>query len=467
MIRIFRHYVPISLIILAFSEAMILWLSIYIGVELRFWRSSGFDVLASTGPLPSKALTFTFVMLVLMMSIGLYQRNMREGVVGMLVRIIASFLLGLFLMTLLFYTFPALFLGRGAFGLAFGAAFFGIIVARFVFLGVVNQDTLKKRVLVLGAGQTAMELNNQLRRKSDRRGFLIVGFLHVHGEQDVLDPKVVIPYDAPMVEIAQRLRVDEIVIAVEDRRKGLPVHDILDCKMCGIEVVDLLTFFERQTGKIKLDILHPSWMIFSDGFKQSVLRNYTKRSFDVVVSFLLLLIAWPVILLTTLAVWIGNGGRGPIFYRQVRVGENWKLFHIFKFCSMRADAESDGIARWAKKNDSRVTRVGKVIRSLRIDELPQIFNVLKGDMSFVGPRPERPEIVESLCEKIPYYAERHRVKPGITGWAQICYSYGASERDALEKLQYDLYYVKNYSLFLDFTILTLTVEVILWSKGSR
>lgn len=464
MIRVFRHYIPVSLITLAAIELLILWFSIYIGVGIRF---IGIDegTLESVGPLMPKAVVFVSVMMILMIAIGLYQRNYREGAVGMLVRIIASFLVGFFLMTMLFYALPTLFLGRGAFGLAFVVAFIGILLSRFIFLGVVDQDTMKKRVMVLGAGNQALKMNNQLRRKTDRRGFLIVGFVSMPGEEDALDPKVVIPYDLPLVAIAQRHRIDEIVIAVDDRRKGLPVHDILDCKMSGIDIVDLLTFFERQSGKIKLEILHPSWMIFSDGFRQSVLRSYAKRSFDMVASLLLLAVTWPIMIITAVAIVLES--RGGVFYKQVRVGENWKLFHILKFRSMKSDAEKGGSPQWAQQNDSRVTFIGKIIRKIRVDELPQIFNVLKGDMSFVGPRPERPEFVEELCDKIPYYAERHRVKPGITGWAQICYPYGASEQDALEKLQYDLYYVKNYSLFLDFTVLFQTVEVILWSRGAR
>jgi len=464
MVRIFRHYIPASIIFLGLIEVIILWLAIYIGVGIRFLGQEQHTV---AGPLAPKALVFSLSIAILMLAFGLYQHNHREGVVGMLVRIIASFLVGLFLMTTLFYAIPDLFLGRGAFGIAFGVGFAGVLLARFTFLGVVDQDTLKKRVLVLGSGKQAFALSNQLRRKSDRRGFLIIGYVQLPGEDLTVPEQLVVDYDAPLIEISQRHRIDEIVVAVDDRRRSFPVHEILDCKMSGVDVVDLLTFFERQTGKIKLDFLHPSWMIFSDGFRQGSIRHYAKRSFDVLASALLLSITWPIMLLAAVAILLESHGHGPLFYRQVRVGENWKLFHILKFRSMRTDAEADGRPKWADKNDSRITRVGAIIRKTRIDELPQIINVLRGDMSFVGPRPERPEFVEQLCERIPYYAERHRVKPGITGWAQICYPYGASERDAVEKLQYDLYYVKNYSLFLDFTVLFQTAEVILWNKGAR
>ena len=256
-------------------------------------------------------------------------------------------------------------------------------------------------------------------------------------------------------------------MAVEDRRKSFPVEDLLDCKMSGIDVVDAQTFFERETGKVRLETLHPSWLIFSDGFRQAGMQIVAKRGFDIAASMTLLLLALPLIVLAIIAIWLESGCRGPILYRQVRVGQNWRLFQVLKLRSMVVDAEKGGAPQWAKKNDARVTRVGKFIRRTRIDELPQILNVLKGDMSFIGPRPERPEFVEKLAEKIPYYAERHRVKPGITGWAQIRYPYGASEQDAVEKLQYDLYYVKNYSLFLDCLILFQTAEVVLWGQGAR
>jgi sugar transferase (PEP-CTERM system associated) len=237
--------------------------------------------------------------------------------------------------------------------------------------------------------------------------------------------------------------------------------------MNGVTVIDLLTFFERETGRVRHDILQPSWMIFSDGFLKGSTRAVIKRMFDIGVSLGMLAVVWPFMLLTALAIKIESRFNGPILYFQQRTGENGEPFNVMKFRSMHTDAEKDGIARWAKKNDSRITRVGSFIRKTRLDELPQIFNVLRGDMSFVGPRPERPEFVEKLEEKIPYYAERHRVKPGITGWAQIRYPYGASEQDSSAKLEYDLYYVKNYSLFLDMLILLQTAEVVLWGKGAR
>ena len=231
----------------------------------------------------------------------------------------------------------------------------------------------------------------------------------------------------------------------------LPLDELLDCRMSGLTIMNIMGFYEREQGIISLENVHPSWLVFCDGFAQGDLRSLEKRFFDVFASLLLLSVAWPFMLLTALAIFLENGFKGPILYRQLRVGEKNKNFEVLKFRSMKADAEKNG-AQWAQKNDNRITLVGRFIRKCRIDELPQIFNVLRGDMSFVGPRPERPEFVQGFNERIPYYRERHRVKPGITGWAQLCYPYGADENDTIQKLQYDLYYVKNYSLFLDFSI---------------
>ena len=463
MLRIFRHYIPHHFLILLGAEIMVLMASIYVGVAIRFWGADD-AMMASALPLLPKVIVFTLVMVVAMTATGLYKNTFREGLEGMLLRLGLSMLLGLVSMIVVFYIFPTLFLGRGAFAIAFLFAVVCIIFGRVLFFRFAGTDLLARRVLVLGAGKGADQFS-QLRRKVDQLGFQVVGYVKMPGDSDVVSEDLIVTLEEPLLEYVEENDIHEIVVALEDRRKSLLVDDLLDCKMSGIDVVDVLTFFERQTGKIRLDLLKPSWLIFSDGFRHGFLRPFLKRSFDVMASLFILSLAWPFIVGAAFGIWLESGFKGPIFYRQVRVGQNWRLFQVLKFRSMRVDAEKDGVARWAQKNDSRITRVGKFLRRTRIDELPQILNVLKGDMSFVGPRPERPEFVEQLAETIPYYAERHRVKPGITGWAQVRYPYGASEQDALEKLQYDLYYVKNYSLFLDLLILFQTAEVVLWGEG--
>ncbi len=464
MIRIFKHYVPTALLYLCLIEAVIFVVATYLGALLRFVEQ-GLVMSEDVGPLLPRAIVFLLVMMGCMTAMGLYQRHLLHGLRGMFIRIGMSFLVGFVVMSLLFYLFPQLLLGRGAFGLMLSIAVTGIIIARLVYVRVVDQDAIKRRILVLGAGDKAALIDQLLKRKADRRGFLIVGYVQIGNEKVAVKSDAVLLHELPLVDIANKYDVDELVVAVTDRRVAFPVDEILDCKMEGVDVVELLAFFERQYGKIILDILQPSWLIYSDGFGKSVMRSVAKRVFDVLASVMLLSMTLPIVLITAIAIYVND--RGPVFYKQVRVGKNWRLFEVLKFRSMRVDAEKDDTPQFADKEDSRVTRVGKIIRMLRIDELPQLINVLRGDMSFVGPRPERPAFVEEFSEDIPYYAERHRVKPGITGWAQISYPYGASKNDTIHKLQYDLYYVKNYSLFFDLMILFLTAEVVLWGKGAR
>ena len=260
--------------------------------------------------------------------------------------------------------------------------------------------------------------------------------------------------------------VNEIVVAVDDRRKGLPMEDLLECKMEGVRIVDGASFYERESRKVALEMVTRGWLVFSDGFTVSSVFGFGKRSLDILAASILLLAGMPLMLLTALAIKVEDGLAAPIFYSQERVGLNGSVFKVHKFRSMRTDAEKNG-AVWASQNDTRVTRVGEFIRKVRIDELPQIFNVLSGTMAFVGPRPERPVFVERLSATIPFYSERHRVKPGLTGWAQLCFAYADNEEDTREKLRYDLYYIKNQSLLLDLLIIIQTVEVVLFKKGSR
>jgi sugar transferase (PEP-CTERM system associated) len=269
-----------------------------------------------------------------------------------------------------------------------------------------------------------------------------------------------------LLSVIEEHAIDQIVVAVRDRRGGgFPVRQLLECKMKGVKVIELPTFFEREYRQVMLESLNPSWMVLGDGFRQSAVGNIVKRLFDLTVSGALLVLTLPVMLVAALWIYLASGG--PVLYRQERIGQGGRVFTLYKLRSMKSDAEGDGTPQWARADDDRTTLIGRFIRKFRIDELPQIFNVFQGDMSFVGPRPERPFFVDQLVKQIPFYALRHSAKPGITGWAQVRYHYGASVDDAIEKLQHDLYYVKNHSLFLDIMILIGTVEVVLWGKGAR
>lgn len=468
MYRIFRHYIPKSLLMLGVAEGLVLLVSIYIGVTLWLLEQApraGDAAGTLLGPVLPAAVVFSLVMLTVMTAMGLYNRDLREGPRATLMRLFVAFLIGLVLMTGIYELVPGLFVGTGAFVAALGCAFVGIASCRFLCFQSTD-SRLVRRVLVLGAGEKARQIS-QLRRRTDRVGIDLVGFVPAGRGPVVVPENQIVRCDSSLVELAGRLGIDEIVVALDDRRNGIPIDEILECKMRGIAILEDSTFYERQLGKIRLESLCPSNVFFSDGFSQAVLRAGSKRLFDIAVAGAMLIATLPIMAVTALAIIIESGGRGPVLYRQIRVGKGGRLFQLYKFRSMRVDAERDGKARWAGADDDRVTRVGRVIRKMRIDELPQLYNVLVGDMSFVGPRPERPEFVRDLSAAIPYYGLRHHVKPGITGWAQVCYPYGASVHDAKEKLQYDLYYLKNYSLFLDVAILVQTVQVVLWGQGAR
>ena len=465
MIRVFRHYLPRSLVILGAGEALILFSAIYVAVTVGVLEINPTARLL-VGPVWTKGLAYVLLMMLVMAIAGLYQRGLREDPRGMALRVGVALAIGTLIMAFAGAFAAHLAIGKRALLVAFVFSFVGIAMFRALVYRYLDTSYFKRRVLVLGAGELAAQVE-RLRRRSDWQDTLLLGYVPVLGESTVVSPEKLLPLTSSLRELVRELGADEIVVAIGDRRRNFPIRDILDCKMAGIQVVDMVGFFERQTGRINVDALNPSSIVFADGIIQAVLKSYVHRAFDLVISLVVLILTLPLMLLAALFIWLESGFRGPVLYRQTRVGRDGKLFRILKFRSMSIDAEQYGGARWAVPGDSRITAVGKLLRISRIDELPQIINVLKGDMSFVGPRPERPEFVDELVDEVPFYDLRHRVNPGITGWAQICYPYGASREDAKGKLEYDLYYIKNYSLFLDLTILIQTAQVILWGKGAR
>lgn len=466
--KFFKMHLRVPFLLLALIEFCVCVAAVFIAVYVRFDGQRLSEIESIDSPVVS-SLLFGLIMPVTMMAMGLYQSRFRGGILGVFLRSIIGFMCGAVSLALLYYVIPSLYLGRGVFGLALVLAFFMVGTIRPMFFYYVDRDILKLRVLVLGAGEKAGSIKRRLRRKVDRRGFKIVGFLPLETDHSVdVDESVLTSLNGQsLLEFCTANAVDEIVVAADERRNGLPLEDLLDCKLYGIDVIDLLGFFEREQGKLPLDILRPDWLIYSDGFDGGALRDVSKRLFDIFASLLILAITWPFMLLAMLAIKIEDGFSAPVFYGQTRVGHLGLPFEVLKFRSMSVNAEKDGVAQWATKNDSRVTKVGNFMRQTRIDELPQILNVLRGDMSFVGPRPERPQFVSELSESIPYYRERHAVKPGITGWAQVCYPYGASHADSVQKQEFDLFYIKNHTIFLDMLILCQTAEVVLFGKGAR
>ena len=392
-----------------------------------------------------------------------------------------SLALGFGIITLVFYLAPDLYFGRGILGLVIIVAALGILLTRFLFIKSSKFSLLKSRVIILGVGSLAKECCD-LAMNIGHHPYDVVGFVPMQDEECCIPASAILPAGESLLSIANKYNASEIIVSVQNRRNGSlsstgkflstmganirrPIEELLECKLAGVNVIDAATFFEREASQIRVDSLQPSWLVFGGGFDQSFLRAFSKRIFDLFASLILLIATLPVMLITALCIFFED--HVPIFYQQERVGKDGHTFMVLKFRSMRNDAEMGGKPQWATTDDPRMTKVGRIIRKLRIDELPQILNVFRGDMSFVGPRPERPYYVKQFCEKIPYYNVRHSIKPGITGLAQVRYQYGASVEDAIQKLQYDLYYVKNNSLFLDVLILIDTLQVVLLGKGGR
>ena len=461
--EVFKHHIPTEFVLLGLIELISLIISFNLGIKLRHGNMLWHEIVSNYF---FSAVVFALVMVSSLIAFGAYQRQHKKTLSETAIRIASSMLAGFAALSLIFYIMPHISLWRGELALAVFVSFVSIMSIRLSFMKIMSAYDLRMRVLILGAGKTA-NLVKQAQAAGELDGLNIVNFMPMPGDLENSKGIGLVNTQGALAKYVADKQVDVIVLAMDERRKGLPVHELLDCKMGGVEVSDLMTFFERHTGKIRLDIMQPSMIFLSDGFRVSNFRKTWKRIFDVTSVFTLMPIMLPIVVFSVVALLIESRCKASVFYRQTRVGENGRLFQIYKFRSMVLNAEKDGVPLWAQKNDSRITRVGAVLRKFRFDEIPQLYNVLKGDMSFVGPRPERPEFVQRLADKIPYYNERHRVKPGLSGWAQIRYPYGASEEDGLEKLQYDLYYVKNYSILLDALVLLQTAEVVLLGRGAQ
>jgi sugar transferase (PEP-CTERM system associated) len=463
--KIFNQPVKLPFLLLLIVETCVLFSSIYVATFLRQYPDP-LSLFSEFEHLWMNAGAIAVITPIAMLSTGLYQGKAREGLAGILIRLAVSFVATATIIAVISFLLPDTLVGRGIFSIAFLLSFFIIGTLRAIFSELIDSEKFKKRVLIYGAGYTASHIDKKLRRKVDRRGFEVVGYIPLEHQNILVDSTKLINLECSLLEYCRQWDVDEIIIAISDTKQGIPVTELVNCKLNGVDTIDILSFFEREAGQIRIDIIDPAWLVTSSGFKQSRFQDAVKRTFDIIASLVILLVASPFLILTIIAIWLEDGITAPVFYSQIRVGKQGKLFKVHKFRSMRTDAEKDG-AKWAEKSDNRVTRVGNFIRLTRLDEFPQILNVLNGSMSFVGPRPERPEFIDNLADQIPYYHERHLVKPGVTGWAQLLYPYGSSVNDSYQKQLFDMYYVKNHNLLLDVLILLQTVEVVLFGKGAR
>ncbi|MGE0070569.1 MAG: TIGR03013 family XrtA/PEP-CTERM system glycosyltransferase [Thiomonas sp.] len=468
MFKIFNLYIPakmtlellVDLAISILSFALATW-SVYMMTEgkqdLSYWAQQGFYPL----------ILYTGLTVLLYTALGVYRIDAENSLRSFLVRTTVAF--GFVFFPVYWYTLMFTEAGSSFRVLVFTYLFQMalLILIRFIFLRQTALSGMTRRILIVGNGREAQGLSRQI-MEHHGSSYTIVGFYPTqHDDQaPVRLAGQVFDENIPLEQVVLDTRVDEIIVAVREHRGGvLPIRQLLEARILGTPVHNLPTFYERLKGEVPLESMKASWLIYGGGFTQGHLRAWAKRLFDMVSASVLLLVLWPIMLLAALFIKLED--KGPVFFQQQRVGLFGRPFYCLKFRSMRTDAEKDGVARWASTNDSRITRVGAFIRKTRIDELPQLINVLRGEMSMVGPRPERPTFVDMLEKDIPFYAIRHSVKPGVTGWAQVRYTYGASVEDAKRKLQFDLYYVKNNSVFLDLFILFETVRVVIFGEGAR
>ena len=462
MVRLFKHYVPHAVLLLGLVDCALLLLSGEVG-----WVIRAHQIGIAVGPVVTRLpqlVAFAVALQLALVAVGAYGAASFLSLRFAAARLAVAISLGVLFLSLIYFVVPALSLWRSNLLYAMAAASALLVLVRALLGRTLGGERFRRCVLVLGAGSRAGRLDALSRQPGVN--FRIVGHVAMSGaEQAVAGATLRAGIDNLAAHVVAS-HATEVVLALEERRNALPLADLLRVRTTGVQVSELSTFLERETGRIDLSSVNPSWLIFSDGFAAGRLFSCTaKRAFDIVVASAVLVLTLPVVMLIALAIKLESPG--PAFYRQRRVGLYNQDFDILKLRSMRQDAEVAGQAVWAAEADPRVTRIGRFIRKVRIDELPQAWTVLKGEMSFVGPRPERPQFVRQLEEHLPFYAERHMVKPGLTGWAQINYPYGASVEDARHKLEYDLYYAKNYSPFLDLLILLQTLRVVLWPAGAR
>jgi sugar transferase (PEP-CTERM system associated) len=460
--RLFKHYVPYAVLFLGIIDFALLLFSAEAG-----WIIRAYQIEMAVDPIVTRILpigSFAIALQLAMVAVGFYGPEALQSTRFAMARLLVAVSFGVMALSVFYFLLPGTTLWRSNLLYALWISFGLIIGVRSLLGKFLGGEGLKRRVLVLGAGVRA----NRINQLSDRKGggFVVVGNIDMNETECVVKTAINRDYIDNLSKYVTKLNATEVVLALQERRNSLPLSDLIRLRTTGVHVNEISTFLERETGRIDLRSVNPSWLIFSDGFSSGRrISSAAKRVFDIVASLILLIIASPFIMLGAIMVKLDS--KGPAFFRQTRVGLYGQTFNLIKLRSMRTDAEADGKAKWAQEDDPRITRVGKFLRKTRIDELPQCWSVLKGDMSFVGPRPERPEFVTDLEDKLVYYAERHMVKPGITGWAQINYPYGASLNDARHKLEYDLYYAKNYTPFLDILIMLQTLRVVLWPDGAR
>ena len=455
MLRLFRKYYPIRNVIFASGEGLVIYLSVIIPAYIKI----GNDLSMFDHWIIFKTLLITIVCQISLYYNDLYDLKVTNNYIELGIRLLQALGTATIFFGVVYYLVPQLMIGEGIFVISIGLLILLIVSWRIGYTLILEKGLFNQKIIVIGTGDLAQGIIQEIRDKRDS-GYVVET---IFNEAECRNNACGTGHD--MCAQAKDKNISKIIVALEEKRGTLPMEQLLKCRTEGIEILEGTSFYEMLLGKLYVKQINPAWLIFSEGFRKSPLRSFMKRTGDLVLSVLMLVALSPLILLT--AILIKLDSKGPIIFSQERVGQYGKSFNVHKFRSMVSDAEKRSGPVWASENDDRITRVGRIIRKLRIDELPQLWNVLKGEMSFVGPRPERAYFIAQLEKEIPFYSERHTVKPGLTGWAQVSYPYGASVEDAIEKLNYDLFYTKNMSFLLDMLIVFRTVKIVLFGKGAR
>ncbi len=451
---------------LLIADAAILFAGVILAMYVRLGFSGSAEYLSERNGWLKIGLAAAVCLLILYFY-DLYDYVIMTNRRELMLRMVQALGIAWALLALLFYFVPQLLIGRGVSVISVPLVLVFLIAWRMFIHSLTGHPEIGEKILVVGTGQTALDTAEAVWERRDA-GYRIAGFVSENGAKprQKLGQSIILGKAHELEEVIRAEKIDRVVIAVRERRGAFPTEALLKMSLAGdISIEECTSFFERITGKVHVDMLRPSWLIFAGRRRDTPIKSVVRELFHRVLALIGLVVSLPVAVLAALLIKLES--RGPLFYKQERVGKNGRIFNVIKFRSMRLDAEADGKPIWATTNDERVTRVGRVIRKLRIDEIPQFWNIIKGEMNFVGPRPERPHFVEQLANEISYYEHRHLVAPGLTGWAQIKYPYGASVADAIQKLQYDLYYIKNQSLTLDMVIVFETIKTVLFGKGGR
>ena len=465
MLRLFKQYYPVRNAVFVVGEGIFIFLS----VIFASWIILGNKCLEDINIIFLKAFLITIVCQICLYYNDLYDLKITDTFFELTIRLLQALGASAILLAGVYYVFPQCIIGRGIFIVSIAFVVFFIVSWRFGYTQILNRGLFDQKIILLGSGKLAINIAREIKNKKDcgyqiaavalNNGHFQTGLLK-NGTKFICDDS----YEG-LAKIAQRNGIRKIVVALEERRGQFPIQELLECRVGGIEVLEGNSFYEMLTGKLIVSHINPGWLIFSEGFQKSRPRRYIKRTIDLTLSIFMLIMLSPLLLIVSVLIVLDS--TGPVFYSQQRVGERRMPYMVHKFRSMCQDAEKYSGPVWAQTNDNRITRVGHFIRKWRIDELPQLFNILKGEMSFVGPRPERDHFVKELEEVVPYYRERFSVKPGLTGWAQVSYPYGASVEDAIEKLNYDLFYIKNMSILLDLMVIMRTVKTVIFGEGAR